>query len=45
VANTRASAFTGYNTNANSSGNANMGSAPSLARQTDAVPTLLAESH
>ena len=45
VANTRASAFTGYNTNANSSGNANMGSAPSLALQTDAVPTLLAESH
>ena len=45
VANTRASAFTGYNTNANSSGNANMGSPPSLARQTDAVPTLLAESH
>ena len=45
VANTRASAFTGYNTNANSSGNANMGSVPSLALQTDAVPTLLAESH
>ena len=43
VANTGASAFTGYN--ANSNGNANMDTAPSLARQTDAVPTLLAESH
>ena len=43
VANTRASTFTGYN--ANSNGNANMDTAPSLARQTDAVPTLLAERH
>ena len=43
VANTGASTFTGYN--ANSNGNANMDTAPSLARQTDAVPTLLAESH
>ena len=49
LAMTSASTYMGYNANvnanANSSANANVGAAPSLARQTDAGPTLLAESH
>ena len=43
---TSASAYMGYNANANSSaGNAHKGAAPSLARQTDAGATMVAESH
>ena len=46
VATASASAYMGYNANANSSaGNAHMGAAPSLARQTDAGATMVAESH
>ena len=46
VATASASAYIGYNANANSSaGNAHMGAAPSLARQTDAGATMVAESH
>ena len=46
VATASASGYMGYNANANSSaGNAHMGAAPSLARQTDAGATMLAESH
>ena len=46
VATASASGYMGYNANANSSaGNAHMGAAPSLARQTDAGATMVAESH
>lgn len=46
VATASASAYMGYKANDNSSaGNANMGSAPNLARQTEAGATMAAESH
>jgi len=45
LAMTNTSATTGENANSIVATHPNMGAAPSLARQTDAVPTLLAESH
>ena len=46
VATASASAYMGYNANANSSaGTSHKGAAPSLARQTDAGATMVAESH